>query len=44
MAKDRNASSHEYNEKKVEEIIEKIGSIYYEELTRFHFWLGEINE
>ncbi len=44
MAKDRNASSHGYNEKKVEEIIGKIGSVYYEELTRFHFWLGEVNE
>ena len=44
MAKDRNASSHEYNEKKVAMIIEKIGSIYFEELTRFHSWLGEINE
>lgn len=44
MAKDRNVSSHEYNEKKVEIIIEKVGSIYFDELARFHSWLGEINE
>ena len=44
MAKDRNVSSHEYNEKKVAIIIEKVGSIYFEELARFHSWLGEINE
>ncbi len=44
MAKDRNVSSHEYNEKKVAIILDRIGSIYFEELTRFHSWLGEINE
>ena len=43
MAKDRNVSSHEDNEKKVAIIIEKVGSIYFEELARFHSWLGEIN-
>ncbi len=44
MAKDRNVSSHEYNEKKVAIILDRIGSIYFEELTRFYSWLGEINE
>lgn len=44
MAKDRNVSSHEYNEKKVAIILDRIGSIYFEELARFHSWLGEIHE
>ena len=44
MAKDRNVSSHEYNEKKGAIILDRIGSIYFEELTRFYSWLGEINE
>lgn len=43
MAKDRNASTHEYNEEKVGLIIEKIGTVYFEELSRFHSWLGDIN-
>lgn len=43
MAKDRNAGTHEYNEEKVGLIIEKIGTVYFEELSRFHSWLGDIN-
>lgn len=35
MIKDRNTSSHEYNMNKVDEILVKISTIYYEELTRF---------
>ena len=35
MNKDRNTSSHEYNMNKVDEILVKISTIYYEELTRF---------
>ncbi len=35
MAKDRNASSHEYNMEKVDVILERISSTYYEELRRF---------
>lgn len=40
MAKDRNFSSHEYNQDKVLKIIEKIGSSYFYELQNFNDWLG----
>ena len=35
MAKDRNASSHEYNQDKVNKILERISGEYFEELCRF---------
>ena len=35
MAQDRNASSHEYNQDKVDKILEKVSSVYYEELKNF---------
>lgn len=35
MAKDRNASSHEYNQDKVDKILERISSIYFNELKNF---------
>ena len=44
MAKDRNASSHEYNMDKIDLILERISTVYYEELCRFHGDLKNINE
>lgn len=44
MAKDRNISSHEYNEKKVEAIIERVGTVYFDEISSFNSWLGAFNE
>jgi len=35
MMKDRNSSSHEYNMDKVNVILERISTIYYDELNRF---------
>lgn len=35
MAKDRNASSHEYNQDKVDLILKNISTVYFDELTRF---------
>lgn len=35
MLKDRNATSHEYNTDKVNEALEKISTVYFEELNRF---------
>ena len=35
MINDRNASSHEYNLEKVNIILERISSVYFEELVRF---------
>ena len=35
MAKDRNASSHEYNQDKVNMILENISTTYFYELKRF---------
>lgn len=35
MAKDRNASSHEYNQDKVNLILENISTTYFNELKRF---------
>jgi len=35
MLKDRNASPHEYNTEKISEILEKISTVYFEELSRF---------
>ncbi len=35
MAQDRNASSHEYNQDKVDKILERISTFYYNELQNF---------
>ncbi len=43
MIKDRNISSHEYNIDKVDIIVEKINTIYYEELMNFKNLLEKIN-
>lgn len=40
MLKDRNASSHEYNQEKVNKILNAIASLYFEELTRFKKWVN----
>ena len=44
MAKDRNASSHEYNEDKVNIILKNISTVYYKEITDFKNNLGVFNE
>ena len=43
MIKDRNTSSHEYNMDKVDEMLIKISSTYYNELTRFSKQIEEFN-
>lgn len=40
MLKDRNITSHEYNQKKADEIFEKISTIYYDEICKFHQWVN----
>ena len=40
----RNATSHEYNTDKIDTILENISSIYYDELSNFHFWLRGLDE
>ncbi len=35
MVKDRNTSSHEYNTDKMDEILTRVGTIYYNELKAF---------
>lgn len=40
MLKDRNTTSHEYNQKKADEIFEKISTIYYDELCQFYHWVN----
>ena len=44
MAQDRNASSHEYNDDKINVILQKISTVYYEELKRFKDNLGDFDE
>ena len=44
MAKDINASSHEYNEDKVNVIFNNIATVYYKEITEFKNNLGDFNE
>ena len=44
MVKDRNTSSHEYNTDKVDEILAKVSTIYYNELKSFCKWLEELND
>ena len=43
MTKDRNFSSHEYNMKKFDEIIEKICTKYYDAMCKFYTWVKEEN-
>ena len=44
MARDRNSSSHEYNEDKVNVILKNISTIYYKEITEFKNNLVNFNE
>ena len=44
MARDRNASSHEYSTEKVDIILERISTIYFEELSRFRKQTGVFYE
>lgn len=44
MLKDRNATSHEYNMDKVDKVLEKISTEYFEELTRFKEQIKDFNE
>lgn len=44
MANDRNASSHEYNQDKVNLILKNISELYSEELKRFKENIGDFNE
>ena len=44
MLKVRNSTSYEYNMDKVNKYLSDMRTIFYDELTRFHSWLGEINE
>ena len=44
MVKDRNTSSHEYNMDKVDLMLEKISTSYYDEITRYKEQVGFINE
>ncbi len=39
MLDDRNITSHEYNQKKTDEVFKNISTIYFEELKRFHNWI-----
>lgn len=43
MLADRNATSHEYKMDKINIILEKISSTYYNELLKFSNWLAGIN-
>lgn len=44
MLKDRNATSHEYNMDKVDKVLEKISTVYLEELCRFKEQIKDFNE
>ena len=44
MLKDRNVSSHEYNMDKIDEVLERISTIYFDELIKFSKWADSINE
>ena len=44
MLKVRNSTSYEYNMDKVDKYLSDMRTVFYDELTRFHSWLGEINE
>ncbi len=44
MLEVRNSTSHEYNMDKINKYLSDMCTTYYDKLTRFHSWLGEINE
>lgn len=44
MAKDRNASAHEYNTDKIDKILENISTIYYDELCNFSKLVKDFHE
>lgn len=44
MLKDRNATSHEYNMDRIDKVLEKISTEYFEELTRFKEQIKDFNE
>lgn len=44
MLKDRNAISHEYNMDKVDKVLEKISTEYFEELARFREQIKDFDE
>ena len=44
MLKDRNATNHEYNMDKVDKVLEKISTEYFEELCRFREQIKEFDE
>ena len=44
MIEDRNSTLHEYNTNKVDIVLEKAGTVYYDELLKFKKWLESINE
>lgn len=39
MLKDRNCTSREYDQKKADEVFERITTVYYDELYRFYNWV-----
>ena len=43
MLQDRNSTSHEYNMDKVNLIIERIATVYNNELAKFNDWVNGIN-
>lgn len=43
MLQDRNSTSHEYNMDKVNLIIERIATVYNNELAKFNDWVSDIN-
>ena len=44
MLSDRNSSTHEYNQEKVDKIVNEISSTYFEELTNFYNRVHDFNE
>ncbi len=44
MLKDRNSTSHEYNMDKVDKVLEKISTVYFDELCRFKKQAESFNE
>ena len=44
MSNDRNSSSHEYNQDKVNIILDKISTEYYDEISRFKQGLEDFHE
>ena len=44
MLKDRNSSTYEYNQEKVDKIIYSISNIYYDELKRFYNTIKDFHD